>query len=81
MPFLTKFTALACLTLLVSACGHSAGDRAVSGAGLGAATGMGVAALTGGSVWGGAAVGAAAGAITGAVTNDRQINAGKPVWR
>jgi osmotically inducible lipoprotein OsmB len=73
--------ALASLTLLLTACGNSSGDRAVSGAGLGAATGAGVAALTGGGVWTGAAIGAAAGAITGAVTNKDQINMGKPVWR
>lgn len=67
--------------LLVSACGTNSGDRAISGAGIGAATGAIGTAVFGGSALTGAAVGAAAGAITGAATNPDSVNLGKPWWR
>ncbi len=76
-----KLLAYSIMALTLTACGHTSGERAVSGAGIGAATGMGAAALTGGSVWTGAAWGAAAGAVAGAVTDENQINLGKPVWK
>jgi osmotically inducible lipoprotein OsmB len=56
--------------LCLSACGHSPGERAVSGGLLGAGAGAGISAATGGSPWTGAAVGGAAGAIGGAATAD-----------
>lgn len=67
--------------MALSACGYSQGDRALSGAGIGAAGGAAVSGLTGGSVLGGAVLGGAAGAATGALTSPRDINLGRPAWR
>ena len=64
----------------LSACGHSQGDRALTGAGLGAGAGaLGGAAL--GHPVAGALVGGAAGAATGALTGSDDINFGKPIWK
>jgi osmotically inducible lipoprotein OsmB len=67
-------------TLALSACGHTTGDRALSGAGIGAGIGVVGGALVGDPLEG-AAIGGAVGAGTGALTNSRQIDLGKPVWR
>lgn len=68
------------LMLALAACGTSKTDRALSGAGIGAATGV-----VGGAVLGnpgaGAVVGGAVGAATGALTDEDTINFGKPWWR
>lgn len=69
------------VTVGLAACGSSKGDRALSGAGLGAAVGTGAAALTGGSLLGGAVIGGAAGAATGALTDEDDVNLGKPIWK
>lgn len=66
--------------LLVSACGTSTGDRAVSGAGIGAAVGTIIGAVTGLSLLQGALIGAAAGGLTGGLTSSDVINLGDPVW-
>ncbi len=60
----------------LAACGETKQDRALSGAGLGAAAGAGVGALTGGSVLGGAA-----GAAGGYLTDKDDVNLGKPAWK
>ena len=73
--------ALGCSLLLLTACGETKGDRALSGAGLGAATGAAAGALTGGSVGTGAVIGGAIGAAGGALTNKDDVNFGKPAWR
>lgn len=65
----------------LSACGHSTGDRAVSGGLLGAGAGAGISALTGGNVGTGALIGGAAGAAGGALTSRRDVNFGRPAWR
>jgi osmotically inducible lipoprotein OsmB len=75
----TRLLALGCLLLLV-ACGHTTGDRALSGAGIGAAGGAVAGALVGAPVTG-ALIGAGAGAATGALTSPNQVNLGRPVWR
>ena len=75
------FLALAGLTLALAGCGYNRGDRAASGALIGAAGGAGVAALTGGAPLVGAAIGAAAGAIGGAATSGHDVNMGRPIWR
>ncbi|MEI7711365.1 MAG: hypothetical protein WCI94_08025 [Rhodospirillales bacterium] len=75
------FLALAGLTLALAGCGYNRGDRAASGALIGAAGGAGVAALTGGAPLVGAAIGAAAGAIGGAATSGHDVNLGRPIWR
>lgn len=69
-----KVLAAAALCLLLAACGASEQDRALTGAGLGAAGG----AVLGGPV--GALAGAGAGAATGAVTEQDDIDLGQPLW-
>jgi len=71
--------ALAALTL--AACGNTTGDRALSGAAIGAGAGLAVGAVTGATLLEGAVVGGALGAAAGALTDNRQINLGRPLWR
>ena len=71
--------ALAAIVLL-SGCGSSTGDRAASGAGIGAAAGTLVGAVTGLSLVEGALIGAAAGGLTGGLTDQDTINLGEPIW-
>jgi uncharacterized membrane protein len=66
--------AVACVVLALSACGYSRGERALSGAGIGAAAGAAGAAVLGANPLAGAAVGGAAGAATGALTDPDDIN-------
>lgn len=61
-------------TLSLAACGNTTGERALSGAGIGAAGGAAVSGVTGGSVLGGAALGGAAGAAAGALTDEEDID-------
>ncbi|RAW06945.1 hypothetical protein VO226_05850 [Halomonas elongata] len=60
----------------LSACGTTTGERALSGAGVGAAVGGAAAAVTGGDISRGAVIGAGAGAATGAATDEDDINLG-----
>ena len=69
------------LPMLLAACGDTTEDRAVSGAGIGAAGGAIIGAVTGIGPVGGALIGGAVGATAGAVTDPSQVNLGKPVWR
>lgn len=64
------------LGLTLVACGTTKSERALSGAGIGAAAGATGAAVSGGNPVTGAAVGGAAGAATGALTNKKDINLG-----
>ncbi len=75
----SRLLALGCLFLL-AACGHTTGDRALSGAGIGAAGGAVAGALVGAPATG-ALIGAGVGAATGALTSPSQINLGRPIWR
>ena len=75
----SSLLALGCL-LLVAACGHTTGDRALSGAGIGAAGGAVAGAIVGAPVTG-ALIVAGAGAATGALTSPNQVNLGRPIWR
>jgi hypothetical protein len=60
------------MSLLVSACGNTWGQRAVTGGGIGAASGAALGAMTGGlSIVGGALIGGAVGAGIGAATTPR----------
>lgn len=70
------FMLVAALGLVVSlsACGDTKGQRALSGAGVGAGVGAVGSALTGGSPLTGAIIGGGVGAATGALTNKDQIN-------
>jgi predicted small secreted protein len=78
---LIVMTALVAASLSLAACGETKGDRALSGAGIGAGVGMLGAAVTGGSGVTGALVGGAAGAAAGGLTKKDDINLGKPAWR
>ncbi len=68
------------LLLSLSACGHSTGDRALSGGGIGAGVGVVGGALVGDPLEG-ALIGGAVGAGTGALSSSNQINLGRPIWR
>ena len=70
-----------CMSLLLTACGQSKTDRALSGGAIGAGAGAAAGALTGGSVGTGALIGGALGAAGGAVTESKDVNLGKPLWR
>lgn len=77
-----RTTLLAGLAVLaLSACGTSERDRALSGAGIGAASGAALGGLTGQSPLGGAVLGGAAGAATGALTEKDDLDLGDPVWK
>lgn len=67
-------------SLLLSACGQTPTDRALSGAGVGASGGALVGALVG-APFIGAMVGGAAGATVGAATDPSEVYLGKPVWK
>jgi len=62
--------------LLLSACGDTQGQRALSGGGIGAGVGAVGAAVTGGSPVAGALIGGGVGAVTGAATSKKDINLG-----
>lgn len=62
--------------LLVSACGNTPGQRALSGGAIGAGAGTVGAALLNANPVAGAIIGGAAGAVTGAATDKRQIDLG-----
>ncbi|MDE2463804.1 MAG: hypothetical protein KGO02_08840 [Alphaproteobacteria bacterium] len=66
--------------LALVGCGTTTSDRALSGAGIGAAGGAIIGAMTG-TAASGALIGAAAGALTGAVTNPCQLDLGSPFWK
>jgi osmotically inducible lipoprotein OsmB len=65
---LTTTLFLVGLGIALAGCGHTTGERAVSGGLIGAGAGAGIAAVTGGNPLAGAAIGGAAGAVTGVVT-------------
>lgn len=69
------------LAVGLAACGQTQGERALSGAGLGAAGGAAVGALTGGSPLTGAVIGGVGGAAAGALTSPRDVDLGRPAWR
>ena len=63
----------------LAGCGTNPGDRAVSGALIGAAGGAAIGAAAGNPGLG-AAVGAGAGALVGAATDPCDLNLGDPAW-
>ncbi|MEA2779952.1 MAG: osmotically inducible lipoprotein OsmB [Rhodospirillaceae bacterium] len=78
---MTKLPVLAVVAVLsLSACGTRPADRALSGAGIGAAGGAAIGAL-GGSPLTGALVGGAAGAAAGGLTSPDQVYLGRPAWK
>lgn len=66
---------------LLSACGSTQGERALSGAGIGAGVGAVGGAIAGANPVAGAVVGGAVGAAVGAVVDKSQIDLGKPSWK
>ncbi|PMR69558.1 hypothetical protein CR158_10575 [Halomonas heilongjiangensis] len=62
------------LALGLTGCGTTTGERALSGAGVGAAIGGGAAAMTGGSITRGAVIGGGLGAAAGAATDRDDID-------
>jgi osmotically inducible lipoprotein OsmB len=66
--------------LLLAACGQTPTDRALTGAGVGAAGGALVGAVFGAPGIG-ALAGGAAGATVGAATDPSQVYLGQPVWK
>lgn len=77
----SKYFVLVSALALLSACGNTTSDRALSGGGIGAGAGALGSAVFGGDPVTGAVVGGAVGAATGAFTDDDDVNLGKPVWR
>lgn len=75
------FAAALASLLVLSACGNTRSDRAISGAALGAGTGAVAGAVTGGSGVAGAVIGGVAGGVAGAATDSSDVDLGKPVWR
>ena len=67
--------------LVLAACGSTAEDRAISGAGIGAAAGTIIGLVTGLTVLEGAALFAAGGALTGVLTDEGDLDLGQPFWR
>lgn len=80
MKTLQTTIAITAITLL-TACGQSTSDRALSGGAIGAGAGAVGGALLGADPVTGAVIGGAAGAATGAFTKEKDVNLGKPVWR
>ena len=77
-----KNKALALTTaILLSACGTTTSDRALSGGAIGAGAGALGGAVLGGSPVTGAIVGGAVGAAAGGLTKEKDVDLGKPVWR
>jgi osmotically inducible lipoprotein OsmB len=68
-----RMVALTMAAVLLAGCGTTAGDRGLSGAGIGAGIG-----ILGGPP--GIVVGAAVGAVAGMVTPPSKVNLGRPAW-
>ncbi|MEM7506435.1 MAG: hypothetical protein AAF415_06795 [Pseudomonadota bacterium] len=75
-----RWAALAVVLVTLGACGDTRTDRALSGAGIGAAAGALGAAAVDGSIGAGAVIGGLAGGAVGAATDSRDIDLGRPVW-
>ena len=72
--------ALAVQLLGLGACGQTTGDRALSGAGIGAGAGLLGGALMGSPLTG-ALLGGVLGAGAGVLTGPGQVDLGRPAWR
>jgi hypothetical protein len=68
------------LVLALAACGTNTGDRALSGAAIGAAAGASIGAITPLSILPATLIGAGVGAAVGGLTDADQIDLGKPLW-
>lgn len=79
-PRIFTITAALAAALVLSGCGTDPGDRAVSGAAIGAGAGAIIGAATGSPATG-AAIGAVGGAAIGAATDPCDLDLGDPYWR
>jgi osmotically inducible lipoprotein OsmB len=77
MSLSSKYIAGALILILLSACGHTPGQRALSGGAIGAGVGTAGALLLNANPVTGALIGAGAGAVTGAVTKKKNLNLGE----
>lgn len=68
------------MVLVLSACGNTKTDRALSGAGIGAGIGSVGSTIAGGSAVTGAIIGGAAGAVAGGTTDKSDIDLGNTLW-
>ena len=73
--------ALIGVLLTATGCGNTAGERGITGTGIGAGAGAVVGAVTGLSLVQGVVIGAAAGGLLGALTDKDTINIGDPFWK
>lgn len=78
---MTNIMIAASVITLLTACGETKTDRALSGGGIGAGVGALGSTITGGDPVTGAVVGGAVGAAAGGLTNKNDVNLGKPVWK
>ncbi len=76
MKIINQASVLLLTASMLTACGSTKGERALSGGGIGAGVGAVGAAVIGANPITGALVGGGVGAVTGAVTNKHQINLG-----
>ncbi|MBL0318512.1 MAG: hypothetical protein IPP74_04365 [Alphaproteobacteria bacterium] len=81
MRKLTNVVVAMAVFTLVSGCGTSTTDRALSGAGIGAGVGAVSGAVVGGDPVTGAVIGGAVGAAAGGLTRKKDVNLGEPFWR
>jgi len=80
VQLLSRFGILLAAAVLLTACGETRGERAVTGAGIGAGAGAVVGAITGLGPGTGAAIGATAGGIAGFLTEKAELNLGDAPW-
>jgi osmotically inducible lipoprotein OsmB len=76
MNMYAKTVTATVIVAMLSACGNSPGERALSGGAIGAGAGAVGAAILSADPITGAVVGGAVGAVTGAATNKKQIDLG-----
>ena len=74
------FGAILASSLVLSSCGTTPGDRALSGGLLGAGAGAAIGSVTG-SAGAGAVIGGVAGAAIGATSDPCDLDLGKPFWK
>lgn len=80
MRTISNLVVAVAILFTVAACGSSTSDRALSGAGLGAAGGAAISAVTGGDLLTGAVLGGAVGAAAGGLTDEDDFDLGEPIW-
>lgn len=71
---------IAVIGIGLAACGETATERGLTGAGIGAAGGAATGAATGGDPGTGAILGGLAGGAAGALTEEEDIDLGEPLW-